>query len=45
MISLTEGISLNIDGIKSFDIGDRGNFEIIEFHHEIYAQTEAKDWK
>lgn len=45
MIFLNEGISLNIDGIKSSDIRDRRNFEAIEFHYEIDAATEAQDWK
>lgn len=44
-MSLTEGISLNIDRMKSSDIRDRGNFEIIEFHHKIDANIEAEDWK
>lgn len=40
----SEGISLNIDGIKSFDIRDKENF-IAEFRHEIDAEIEAKNWK
>ena len=45
MISLNEGIPLTIDGIKSSDTRNRGNLKIIEFHHEIDAETDAKDWK
>lgn len=45
MIPLNEGIPLNIDGIKSSDTRDRRSLKIIEFHHEIDAETDAKVWK
>lgn len=31
--------------MKSPDIGGRGHFKIIEFHHKLDAGTDAKDWK
>ena len=43
VISLSEGIPLNLDGIRSSDTRDRGDFKITEFHHETDAETDAKD--